>query len=569
MPIPQYATFVLHAHLPYVVNHGTWPHGMDWLHEAAAETYLPLLGVLDALERGGTPSYFNINISPVLAEQLAHPTFRAGFPKYLRQKIEAARLDRREFADGQEDPHLLEIAAYWEDFYSRTLQRWDDASGDLIAAFRRHYDRGAIEIITCGATHGYFPLLGTDAAIRAQVSTAVATHRRHFGRPPRGIWLPECAYRPRGMWTPPVGAQLVGEGSPFLRAGVEEILQANGLEFFFVDTHLVERHIRFSPYATAGDAPVQLEAETMARPSLYRPALVDTPGAGVSRVSAFPRDPRTGLQVWSGDHGYPGDGVYLDFHKKRWPGGLRYWQVTHPRIDLGQKTMYYPERADQRANDHARHFAQLCGAVLDFNLPAIAGGHDHRPPILTAPFDAELFGHWWFEGPQWLQHVAEQLARPESPVTLTSAASYLDRYATLDRIQMPEGSWGSGGGHQVWLNPDTAYTWEKIYPAERRLQQLVTEPKLASGEGARLLKQLCREMLLLESSDWQFLITTQHARDYAEKRFAEHEQDFALLAGACEKLAAGAPVAPAEITAIGEIEERDGLFADIQPAAWR
>ncbi|MGH9535690.1 MAG: 1,4-alpha-glucan branching protein domain-containing protein, partial [Terriglobales bacterium] len=510
-----------------------------------------------------------LNISPVLAEQWAHPVFRAEFPGYLRQKIEAARLDRQEFADGQEDPRLLETAAFWEGFYTGALGRWESASGDLIAAFRRHYERGALEIITCGATHGYFPLLGTDAAIRAQVSTAVATHRRHFGRAPRGIWLPECAYRPRGMWTPPVGASLVGAGASFLRAGVEEILQANGIEFFVVDTHLVERHIRFSPYTTAGDAPVQLEAEITARPSLYRPALVDTPGVAVSSVSAFPRDPRTGLQVWSGDHGYPGDGVYLDFHKKRWPGGLRYWQVTHPRIDLGKKTLYYPDRAEQRAREHARHFAKLCAAVLDFNLPAAASGVDHRPPVLTAPFDAELFGHWWFEGPHWLQHVAETLASPESPVEMTSATRYLDRYPSQDGIQLPEGSWGSGGGHQVWLNPETAFTWEKIYPAERRLQALVAHPRLASDEGARLLRQLCREMLLLESSDWQFLITTQHARDYAEQRFAEHERDFNLLAGACEALTAGAPVPAGEMAAIEAVEKRDGLFPDIQPSAWR
>ena len=323
-----FLTFTLHAHLPYVVNHGTWPHGMEWLHEAAAETYLPLLRVLGNLERDGVPANFNINLSPILLEQLAHPFFIAEFPKYLARKIVAAREDEAYFIQSG-DAHLTETARFWSRFFSTALADFNALGGDIIKGFRHFNDAGLIEIITCSATHGYMPLLGTDESVRAQVCTAVSTHVRHLGKHPRGIWVPECGYRPAGFWDYPVLDAGSTQAQPgFDRIGIEQALSESNLDYFFVDTHLVEDSRRIaSPYAAPNGHAARdprLEQVTQGPPrSLYQPYYVEGQYDKSCAATVFARDPSTGLQVWSGDTGYPGDANYLDFHKKRFPGGHR------------------------------------------------------------------------------------------------------------------------------------------------------------------------------------------------------------------------------------------------------
>ncbi len=563
-----YLTFTLHAHLPYVVNHGTWPHGLEWLHEAAAETYLPLLRVIDRLERDGIALHCNLNISPILLEQLAHPVFKAEFPKYLDRKISAAREDEAYFQQNG-DPHLAETARYWQSYFQTALDHFQSLGGDIIRGFREAAERKLLDIITCGATHGYFPLLGTDESIRAQVQTGVATHERHIGQHPRGIWLPECAYRPAGMWNYPV----TPHGSakpwpPFDRKGVEEPLEDAKIDFFFVDTHLIEDSVMFAPYELMAGGAVgvaaSLAVETReSEHSLYKPYFVDGPRARRRPVTVFPRDPRTGLQVWSGDAGYPGDGNYLDFHKKRFPGGHRYWQVTGSKIDMAYKTPYYPEKAAALTKTHAEHYVSL---VVDSLKSGFA---DPVPSILTSPFDAELFGHWWFEGPLWLEHVARTMARAEIPVALISCSAYLDTHKPEAFLALPEGSWGKNGTHEVWLSPDTRWTWEYLYPAEVAVRDAASsEYWKGNPQGERILKQLCRELLLLESSDWQFLITTEAARDYAEDRFHEHLASFQAIDKMWQQHCSGGTLGDEDETLLKKIETQDSVFAHVDPALW-
>ncbi|MBI2677442.1 MAG: DUF1957 domain-containing protein [Candidatus Koribacter versatilis] len=560
-----YVTFVLHSHLPYVVHHGTWPHGLDWLHEAAAETYLPMLRAFGELEQEGIALKANVNLSPILLEQLSHPTFKEEFQIYVQRKIEAARKDQADFRQKGED-HFARVAIFWEEFFQRALQDFEGLDRDIVGGFKRFYDSGAIEIITCGATHGYFPLLGTDASIRAQVRIGVATHERFFGRKPRGIWLPECGYRPGGLWSYPVSTNGASPPKrPFLRDGVEQILAENGIDFFFIDTHLVETNIRFSPYQLlAGNVPIALEEEVDGKhPSLYRPYYAG-PRRSSGNVSFFTRDPKTGVQVWSGDHGYPGDAVYLDFHKKRWPGGHRYWQVTHPRVDLGGKTAYYPNVAEERTRAHAEHFVGITCDVLG-SEPKNGGA----PPILCAPFDAELFGHWWFEGVSWLKNIAKFYADPKCPVKLVSCSEYLDQHKPTGYLVLDEGSWGKNGTNEVWLNPGNAWTWKHIYPAEEAVVQMAEGGRWKGNPQAeRLARQLCRELLLLESSDWQFLITTEHAADYAEKRFKTHLEQFRALLDVWRRFESTGAFSPEGLHTLEEIEQRDSVFPDISPQAY-
>ncbi len=556
-----YITLTLHSHLPYVVNHGTWPHGLEWLHEAAAETYLPLLQVLEELEQMGTPLKANINLSPVLLEQLSHPVFKAEFTKYVQRKIEAARQDQSQFSK-QGDAHLASLAEYWQRFYEQRLAEFEVLGGDILMRFRHFNDSGAVEIITCAATHGYFPLLGTDNSIRAQVRLGVETYKRYFGRPPRGFWLPECGYRPAGEWRPPLFA-----ATPEVqREGVETILAANGIEYFFVDTHLVERSAMFAPYELiAGDVPVALEIETPEpHPSLYHPHYTGQPGPVAGSVAFFPRDPRTGLQVWSGEIGYPGDSVYLEFHKKHWPGGHRYWQVTHPKSDLGDKTPYFPDCARQRTLLHAAHFAQLAAETIRQNTCG-----NPNTPVLSAPFDAELFGHWWFEGPMWLKHLAQEVSRPESGCRLITCSEYLDQHKPQDFLSLPEGSWGKHGNNHVWLNAENAWTWPHIYEAEEQVKQLAKDPAWRSTTGTqRLAKQMCRELLLLESSDWQFLITTGTARDYADRRFNTHLGAFNQLFAIWRSVRETRDLNQDQLLQLSNLETRDSLFPEISPEMW-
>ncbi len=536
---PAYLSFTLHAHLPYVINHGTWPHGQEWLHEAAAETYLPLLGVLRRLERDGLALKANLSLSPVLLEQLCHPVFLEEFPKYIERKLVYAGEDENYFRQNGEE-RFAETAIFWQRFYERTLKEFYDLDRNIVKGFRHFQDTGAIEIIACAATHGYLPLLGTDESLTAQLQTGVAAHKRHLGREPRGIWIPDCGYRPSGEWNAPVNSTGDEVRWPrFPRIGVEEALAAAGLQYFFVDTHMV------------GDR------------SVHRPWLVEGPLAHAHPTAVFARDPHTGLQVWSGDSGYPADPNYLEFHKKRWPGGLRYWQVTLAQSDMALKTPYFPDQASERTRVHAEHFVSM---VYD----AMKSGFDpENPPILSALYDAELFGHWWFEGPQWLEHVARLVSKDDYPIALTTAGEYLDKFPPKVAIALPEGSWGLHGNNHVWLNDDTSWTWSQIYRAEREFRKVASDAHLHdSGWSERIAKQMARELLLLESSDWQFLITTRAARDYAEKRFSGHLEEFATLEMLwSEFLANGVLSAPSEQLLV-DLEKRDGLFAEIDPGLW-
>jgi 1,4-alpha-glucan branching enzyme len=566
-----YLSFTLHAHLPYVIHHGTWPHGLEWLHEAAAETYLPLLGVLRRLERDGIGLKMNLSLSPVLLEQLCHPTFREEFPKYIERKMVSAREDENYFRQNGEH-RFAETASFWEHFFKRTLKDFYDLDRDIVKGFRHFNESGAIEILTCAATHGYLPLLGTDESIAAQVMTGVATHERHLGRKPRGMWIPECGYRPSGRWQVPATAS--GDDLPWLpfeRIGVEEALAEAGIEYFFVDTHLVEESIVFTPYQMrTGELGMRLHnlpAHELRRKSdleaVYRGYLVEGPLTHAQPVTVFPRDPTTGLQVWSGDSGYPADGNYLDFHKKRWPGGHRYWQVTLAQSDMDLKTPYYPEAALERTRIHAEHFVGLVYNSLK------AGFDPGQPPILSSLFDAELFGHWWFEGPLWLEQVARLFAKEDIPIALTTAGEFLSQFPPSESLKLGEGSWGKNGNNEVWLNDETSWTWSQIYRAERAMRAIAGDARWRDGaRGERLAKQLARELLLLESSDWQFLITTAAARDYAEKRFSGHLDEFVKLELLWAEFVANGSLSKSSEEKLAEIEERDCLFSEIDPGLW-
>ncbi len=562
-------TFVLHSHLPYVINHGMWPHGMDWLNECTAESYIPILNILNQLVEEGFHPHLTIGITPVLTEQLRDPAFIKAFLHYLHEKKAAALKDQDTFTQWNR-PHLVKLARMWEEFYNTIETSFvEKYKKDIIHGFKILQDNGYIEIITCAATHGYLPLLKTDNSVYAQVAMGVQVYKKHYGRAPLGVWLPECGYRPGYKWKPPVGP----EQEPYPRKGVEEILSENGLKYFIVDTHLLLGGEAVGVYAARFKAlqmlwetfKEQYEPEPVKKEkSPYNIYYVSSANPDLKPVAIFTRDPKTSIQLWSAEHGYPGDGWYLEFHKKHFPGGLRYWRVTSAKSSLGDKWEYEPDKVDARLDENANHYKELIKGILREYLEK-----NGSPGIVVAPYDTELFGHWFFEGPRFLYRVLKWIEL-DPEIELTTCGTYLQASPPTTMVKLPEGSWGEGQGHWIWLNEWTSWTWEKIYECEDLMIDLVnkysntTDPNLQN-----ILKQLGRELLLLESSDWQFLISTWSARDYAENRVAEHYNRFKRLATMAMRYANKEPVDEGDWTYLGQLEKEDMLFKEIDPSIWR
>ena len=549
---------VLHTHLPMVINHGRWPHGSDWLCEAAFECYLPLLETAHRLVADGIAPKWTVNLSPVLTEQLASPEFQKELSFYY-ENVRRACVESREYFAREGKKELARLTEFWAEFYERMWEMHRRIGGDIPGTFADLGRAGQIEIITCAATHGYLPLLSRDESIHLQLRAAVETHRRHFGRAPRGIWLPECAYRPRYEWTPPTGRDKGRVRS--VRPGLEEMLAAHGLEYFVADSHLVAAGAPVFLYrdyvpagAPAGEPASSVPASGARSPyAAYRVASRGGTGSAV----AFIRDPRTTLQVWSRAHGYPGEYAYLEFHKKHFPGGLRFWRITDNSGDLGRKAVYEPDAAAQKVGLQARHFVELVQATL---AEAAAGG----PAVVCSPYDAELFGHWWFEGPAWLEQVAREMAR--AGVERATLGEALDAAPPQATLALPEGSWGEGGDHRVWLNRDTEWTWDRVYSAEAEWVEHLARAAHAPADFKRVLAQATRELLLLQASDWQFLITTGSARDYAERRVAEHYAEFKRLSELARGLAAGEALSTDDANTLRRLEREDFCFPDLEPA---
>jgi 1,4-alpha-glucan branching enzyme len=564
---------ILHTHLPYVLHHGKWPHGSDWLCEAAAECYIPIINECNALMEDGIRPNITISLSPVVVEQLADAEFAAIFNAYLDEKIEAAESDIEYFAERPQEALYTPLARFWRDWYAARKDDFNNRyNADLVAAFRALMDSGAVALQTAGATHGYFPLLSRDESIDAQLGVAMENHERHFGARPRGVWMPECAYRPCYYWRPPVPSPYAPEG---MRKGVEQLIASHGLEYTVVDSHLTRGGRPLGLYAgrigpgnpaaagSSGDRTTRFLPLDDSRSvyDLYRICSTGDPDAGMTSI--FTRDARTTLQVWSGVYGYPGDPEYLEFHKKHHNSGHRYWRVTDSQIDLADKRPYHPERTDERIAMQAAHFATLVENELRrFRMET------GREGTLTAPFDTELFGHWWFEGPRFLGELLRILAS-RGVVRASNAPEELDRRDPRTIIQIPEGSWGEGGGHNVWLNDETAWTWPLIYELEARFSELLAWHDAEVPLATRLLTQIARENLLLQASDWQFLITTASAADYASERFIEHFNNAMRLARYLDLVRAGEELPVDAIAELERLEQVDRLFPDLSLEHWK
>ncbi len=546
-------TFVLHSHLPYARQSGMWPHGEEWIHEAIAETYVPLLNALYDLEEEGVPFALTVGITPILAEQLADPLIVDHFIHYAAERAAWAATDVDRF-EQTGDAAMRDLARFYHHWYARALTSFRDRfRSDLIGAFRRLQDEGRVEVATCAATHGYLPLLSRDSSIHGQVRTGVDAYRRRFGRAPKAIWLPECAYRP---------AIVEDEnGRTTRRPGLETFLAEEDIRVFFSETHTVEggRPVgkaageAIGPYGAVPRryAVARQEDEQTSPGTTYQPYWVgDEPG----RVAVLGRNNRTGQQVWSSTFGYPGDYYYREFHRKDGVSGMQYWRIGGAGVDLGEKPLYEPDRATERVSEHVAHYVHLVEELVsDFNR------ENGKFGVISSAYDTELFGHWWFEGVDWLKGVLRGLASSKS-VELSTATRIIEEHPPEQVMALPESSWGAGGGHFTWLNVDTQWMWPPIHAAERRMEELVARHPSADGEILTVLNQAARELLLLQSSDWPFLVTTGQAKEYAAQRFTKHLERFNRLA---EIASAQQDILEGDRQFIAKIAERDNPFPAI------
>lgn len=483
----------LHAHLPYVRHpeHASFLEE-DWLFEAITETYLPILSRLDVLADEGVPFRLSMTMSPPLVQMLRDELLCTRYDRHLDRICELAE---REVARTQNDPVHHKTARFYRDHFFHSRWLWHEKyRRDLVAAFRSLQDRGHLEIVTCGATHGFLPLVQTrPEMVRAQVSVAAAHYRLHFGRDPLGIWLPECGYYP----------------------GLDRIVAEENLRYFFVDTHGIT------------------DATPRTRFGVHAP--IFTP----SGVAAFGRDPESSEQVWSAELGYPGDPAYRDFYRDigfdlDWEYVRPYIQPTGERKSTGfkyhritgktdRKEPWDWEQAFERAREHAANFVFNRERQFE-HLHSVLKG---RRPVVVAPYDAELFGHWWFEGPVFLEQVIRRAAEQPTFV-LGTASDYLRAEPTNQVATPPMCSWGAGGYAGVWLDGSNDWIYRHLLYLGKRMSELA-ERETDSPKLTRALNQAARELLLAQSSDWAFIMKTGTMVEYAIQRTQEHVSNFLRL----------------------------------------
>lgn len=483
----------LHAHLPFV-RHPEHPDFLeeDWLYEAISETYIPLLIVFENFLKDGVDFRLTMTITPSLANMLADPLLQSRYYNRLNKHIQLSeselwRTQNTEFAPAAE---------MYEKKFKALRELWHNYNGNILNAFKKFQDLGKIEIITSCATHGFLPLTNSDGAIKAQIRAAITDYERHFARKPRGIWLAECAYRP----------------------GIDQFLKDEGIRFFFLESHGIL-------YGTP-------------RPKYGVFAPVYCP----SGVAAFSRDMETAHQVWSAESGYPGAAEYREFYRdlgydldydyvkpylhddgERRNIGIKYHRITG-KVGLSEKAPYIPADAVNKAAEHAGNFMFNRERQIEYLHSAL-----EKEPLVVSMYDAELFGHWWFEGPDFLNFLFRKIAFDQNTFKPVTPIEYLDAHPKNQVITPAASSWGDKGYFEFWLNNTNDWIYKHLHKAAERMEDTARRFPDAHGVLKRALNQMARELLLAQSSDWAFIMTTRTMVEYAEKRTRQHIINFISL----------------------------------------
>ncbi|PYM16069.1 MAG: DUF1957 domain-containing protein [Verrucomicrobia bacterium] len=520
-----YLALVLHAHLPFV-RHPEHERFLEenWLFEAVTESYIPLLQVMEGWLRDRMETRLTLTLTPTLCSMLRDPLLQDRYIRHLNGLIELAE---KETHRTQWEAAFRPLAEMYHRRFIGIRDAYVAHNRDLVNAFRKFQDLGRLEIITCAATHSLLPLLANHPpSARAQILVARDHYQSCFGRDPRGIWLPECAYVD----------------------GVESVLQEANIRWFITDTHGV------------------LHARPRPRYGVFAP--VFTPNG----IAAFGRDLDSAKQVWSRHEGYPGDDRYRDFYRDigfdldfdyvrpylpspevRGFTGIKYHRITG---GTGAKAVYDRNTALQAAADHAAHFL---GARIE-QIQRLAAILD-RPPLILSPYDAELFGHWWYEGPEWLDYFVRKAYYDQSLFKLITPEEYLRKHPTQQVATPSASSWGEEGYWRVWLNETNEWIYPHLDAAQERMSRLARQFPNAGGATERALKQAARELLLAQASDWPFILRTGTSPDYARKRVKDHLLRFIALH---EQLT----TTRIDEKWLGRVEWLDNIFPEVNYRYW-
>ncbi|HEY9627691.1 MAG TPA: glycoside hydrolase family 57 protein [Coleofasciculaceae cyanobacterium] len=490
-----YLALVLHAHLPFVRHpESDYVLEEEWLFEAIIETYIPLLHVFEGLKQDGVDFKITMSMTPPLVSMLRDPLLQDRFDHHLAQLQE---LTEREIGHNAQNGHLQYLAEFYATESNKVRQTWERYQRDLVGAFKQFQDSNNLEIITCGATHGYFPLMKMyPQAVWAQIQVACEHYEENFGRPPVGMWLPECAYYD----------------------GVERLIADAGIRYFLTDGHGV------------------LYARPRPRFGTYSPIFTET------GVAVFGRDHESSQQVWSSEVGYPGAPEYREFYRdlgwdaeyeyikpyvmpngQRKNTGIKYHKITGKGLSLSEKNLYDPYWAKEKAADHAGDFTRNRVQQVE-HLHGIM----QRPPIIVSPYDAELFGHWWYEGPWFIDYLFRKTWFDQSTYEMTHLADYLQKHPTQQVCRPAQSSWGFRGFHEYWLNETNSWIYPHLHKAAERMIELSKREPVDELEW-RSLNQAARELLLAQSSDWAFIMRTGTMVPYAVRRTKSHLQRFNKL----------------------------------------
>ena len=490
-----YVSFVLHAHLPFI-HHPEDDTYLEeqWLYEAISETYLPLLTNFTKLVEEKVDFRITMSLTPPLLNMFDNQLLQERYIAYLKKHIE---LCEKEVKRTVYDERLNRLSHYYLDRYSNDLHLFEDVyHRNLIEAFKHFQDIGVLEIITCGATHGYFPILYlTEQTVKAQIAVGVQTYEKYFGKKPRGIWLPECGYVPEA----------------------DQYLKEFGIDYIITESHGI------------------LYADPTPIYGTFAP-IVSPKG-----VIAFGRDMESSRQVWSSINGYPGDFNYREFYRDigydvdydyikpyiaangaRVHTGIKYYRITGKDCP---KDYYDIQWARDSAERQSGHFLDCRTKQIEELAPLM-----DKPPIILCPYDAELYGHWWYEGPYWLYILFKKIYYDQCNFQLITPSEYIDRYPEMQQSSPCRSSWGANGYSEVWLNQTNDYVHRHLHKAGDRMVELAhlfeyeTDPLKI-----RALNQCARELLLAQSSDWLFIITNGTMVDYAKKRIKDHIGRFTKL----------------------------------------
>lgn len=470
-----YIIFVLHAHLPYI-KHPECDFFLEegWLYEAISETYIPLLDMFSRLIEDKVEFSITLSVSPTLLEMFDDALLRERFIDRIERLIE---LLEYEIKRAKKSPLRYNLALLYKEHLRKTLRLYVGSyKKDLVSALRVLARTGHIELITTSATHAYLPNLAPlPYAVHSQIGFGLEEFKKRFKFKGKGFWLPECGYY----------------------KGLDEILRGFEIKYTITESHSI-----LSPFG------------------VYKP--LRTP----SGLYVFGRDPLSSKEVWSSKEGYPRESCYRDFHKDisyslperyvkrfihpdgiRIPTGIKY-------LDIEGRT-YEPKRALRQAGLHA----------LDFiKKKEVFSGSLSFKPLITAPFDAELFGHWWHEGVFWLESVLRGLKN--STLRAVTASDYLRNNKGFYLGEPLPSSWGRGGYGYTWCSEKNNWAISYIHKATSTLPSLIDRYGNREGLHRRALIQALREALLMQSSDWLFLIEYATAPHYAEKRLKGHIENF-------------------------------------------